>query len=312
MRVFRHYEALPADVRGGAVAIGNFDGVHRGHLAVIGEAGRIANAGAMPWLVLTFEPHPRSVFKPDEPPFRLTPLRIKARHIEAIGVDALVVQHFDLEFSERPARRFVEDVLADGLGARHVVCGYDFQFGHGREGTPETLLALGREYGFDFTCVQEVVGEDGLALSSTHVRRMLAEGDPRSAALILGRPFEIEGRVEEGDRRGRTIGYPTANLGLDDYVRPTFGVYAVRTGVDEGERTTWHDGVANLGTRPTVAGVEERLEVHLFDFDSDLYGRHLRVQLVDFLRPEKKFDGLDGLKAQIADDGARARQILAS
>jgi len=312
MRLFRHYNELPGEVRASSVAVGNFDGVHRGHLAVIGEAGRIAHANGLPWAVLTLEPHPRQVFKPDTAPFRLTPLRIKARHIEALGVDALIVLHFDLEFSRRSARTFIEDVLVEGLGARHVVCGYDFTFGHDRAGNPELLLRLGGELGFDFTCVQEVRNDSGEALSSTRVRQLLSAGDPAGAAAILGRPYEVEGRVDHGDHRGRTIGYPTANVHLGEYLRPVNGVYAVRAGVDEGARTVWYNGVANLGRRPTFGGDDVLLEAHLFDFSGDLYGRHLRVQFVEYLRAEKAFDGLDGLKAQIAADGARAREVLAA
>ncbi len=311
MRIFRHYDELPADARGAAVAVGNFDGVHRGHQAVIGEAGRIARSAGMPWAVLTFEPHPRTVFKPDGEPFRLTPFRIKARHIEALGVDELFVLHFDLEFSRRPAEDFVEGVLVAGLGARHVVSGYDFVFGHGRRGDCDLLLHEGRDAGFDVTCVAAVNDGDGRPYSSTRVRQCLVAADPRGAAHVLGRPFEIEGRVEHGDARGHAIGFPTANLHFAEYLRPAVGVYAVRAGIDQGTHTQWHDGVANLGRRPTFAGTDLVLEAHLFDFDGDLYGQHLRVALIDYLRPETKFDGVDALKAQITADCTRASEILA-
>jgi riboflavin kinase/FMN adenylyltransferase len=310
MRIFRHCDGLPTDVRGAAVAIGNFDGVHRGHQAVIGEAGRAAAAAGVPWAVLTFEPHPRNVFIPDIPPFRLTPFRNKARHIEAMGVDVLIVLHFDAEFSKRSAESFVTDVLVEALGAHHVVSGYDFVFGHGRKGNAELLLHMGGEHDFGFTCVQAMSDAVDAVYSSTRVRECLVDGDPAAAAEILGRPFEIESRVEEGDKRGRTIGFPTANLRLGEVLRPAFGVYAVRAQIDD--EAAWHDGVANLGRRPTFAGEELIFEIHLFDFTDDIYGRHLRVALLDYLRPEKKFDGLDGLKAQIAADGERARRFLAA
>jgi riboflavin kinase / FMN adenylyltransferase len=311
MHVFRHFENLPDEVRGASVAVGNFDGVHLGHRAVIGEAGRIARDQGLPWAVLSFEPHPRSLFSPDQKPFRLTPFRIKARHIEELGVDNMIVLHFDPQFASLSADDFVMKVLVEGLGAKHVVSGYDFVFGHKRAGNCELLLHKGQEVGFDFTCVSAV--DDGETVySSTSVRECLKAGDPRGAAKLLGRPFEIEGRVEHGDRRGRTIGFPTANLHLGEYLRPALGVYAVRAGIDEGTDTKWLDGVANFGNRPTFDKKDAIFEAHLFDFDGDLYGRHLRIALVDFLREEKKFDGLDDLKAQIAIDSDIAKQILAA
>jgi len=309
MKLFRHFENLPEDVRGASVAIGNFDGVHLGHRAVIGEAGRIARDQGIGWAVLSFEPHPRSLFAPDGEPFRLTPLRIKARHIEELGVDTLIVLHFDEEFTRLSADDFIMKVLVEGLGARHVVSGYDFVFGHKRAGNCELLLHKGEEEGFDFTCVSAV--DDGETVySSTRVRDCLKAGDPRAAAALLGRDFEIEGRVEHGDARGHTIGFPTANLHLGEYLRPAKGVYAVRAGIDEGVATQWIDGVANFGNRPTFDNKDAIFEAHLFDFNGDLYGRHLRIALIDFLRPEKKFDGLDDLKAQIALDCDQARRIL--
>ena len=310
MRLFRHYEHLPPGVHGGAVAIGNFDGVHLGHQAVIGEAGRIARSVGIPWSVLTLEPHPRCVFNPSAEPFRLTPFHAKARLIEALGVDVLVVVPFDREFAGHSAREFVRRVLVDGIAARVVVSGHNFAFGHGREGTPELLLQLGGEFGFDYTCVREVRDPGGEAYSSTRVRQALAAGDLNGARQLLGRPFEIEGRVAAGDRRGRTIGFPTANIRLGEYTRPLRGVYAVRVGMDDGE--ICYDGVANLGVRPSFGGSQDLLEVHLFDYDGDLYGRHLRVQFIHFIRAEKKFDGIDALKAQIAADAAGARKLLAA
>ncbi len=309
MQIFRHFDDLPDTVTGSAVAIGNFDGIHLGHQAVIGEAVRVARAGQIPWAVLTFEPHPREVFNPDHDPFRLTPFRTKARQIESLGVDALFVLHFDADFAKLSADDFITKVLINGLAARHVVSGYDFVFGNKRVGNCELLLRKGKEQGFDFTCVSAV--DDGQKVySSTRVRKCLIAADPLAASAVLGRPFEIEGRVEQGDRRGRTIGFPTANIHLGDYQRPANGVYAVRAGIDEGTHTVWHDGVANLGLRPTFDGEDLLLEVHLFDFDGDLYNHHLRVALIEYLRPEQKFDGLEPLKAQITLDGERAKAIL--
>ena len=295
--------------------MGNFDGLHLGHAALIGEARDRARAAGVSAAVLTFEPHPRSVFMPEGEPYRLTPFRVKEREIARLGVDLLFVQHFDAAFSKKSAESFVEEVIAGAVGATHIVVGHDCTFGNKRRGTPEMLRAEGARHGFGVTVVEPVHGPDAAVYSSTRIRELLKAGKPREAAKQLGRFWEIDGRVMTGDRRGRTIGFPTANLGLGEYLRPMFGVYAVRVsgdGPDDplGGRTI--DGVANLGLRPTVGTPEPRLEAHLFDIDTDLYGRHLRVSLVDFIRPEKKFTGLDALTAQIAEDAARARALLAA
>lgn len=312
MRLFRHTDDLPADARGAVVALGNFDGVHRGHQAVIGTAQRIARELGAPSAVLTFEPHPRTLFRPDDPSFRLSPFRVKARRIETLGVDILVVCHVDATLLGKSADDFVTHDLVSGLGLRHAVCGYDFQFGHGRAGDPALLARAGKDHGFGVTEVGPVTDADGGVYSSTRVRDALIAGRPQEATAILGHPWEIEGRVEHGEERGRTIGFPTANVELSDYLRPAFGVYAVRAGVDQGPATVWRDAVANLGLRPTVGGAVERLETHIFDFAGDLYGQHLRVQLIDFLRPERKFASFDELRGQIVQDAEAARALLAA
>jgi len=309
MRIFRHYTELPAAIRGGVVALGNFDGVHLGHQAVIGAALARARELKVPAGVMTFEPHPRQVFVPDCEPFRLTPFRIKARLIEELGVDFLVMQHFDREFAGQTAQSFIDRVLIEGLGAVGVVVGYDFCFGQGRGGDVAMLEAHG---GFSVAAIGRQVTESGQTYASKLIRQALQEAHPALAASLLGRAWEIEGRVEQGDQRGRLIGFPTANIHLADYLRPAIGVYAVRAGIDHGGATSWHDGVANLGRRPTFDKRDLLLEAHLFDFDGDLYGRHLRVALHQFIRPERKFDGLDALKAQIALDSQTARAILAA
>ena len=310
MRIFRSYLQLPDTARGAVVVLGNFDGLHRGHQEVIGRGLAIARSSGRPLAVLTFEPHPRSFFRPDGPPFRLTPFRIKERQLEALGVDILVVAHFDEAFLHRDAANFVTEVLESGLAAHHVVAGADFHFGHRRGGSMEFLQQAGQRHGFAVTAVGLVPDHTGALLSSTRIRTALVEGRPRDAAFVLGRAWEIEGRVETGARLGRTLGFPTANLHLGEYLRPRLGAYAVRAGVDSGLSTDWHDGVANLGRRPTVDGQDERLEVHLFDFTGDLYGRHLRVQLIEFLRPERRFESLDALKDQIAADVIEAKRAL--
>lgn len=313
MRLFRHTVDIPADAKGGVVAIGNFDGVHRGHQAVIGAACGLAMADEAPLGVMTFEPHPREVFAArTAEPFRLTPLRIKARLIEALDVDFLFVLHFDHDFAQLTPRDFVSRVLVDGLRARHVVVGYDFEFGKNREGDVALLQQLGTEFGFAVTSVQPVKGEAGL-YSSTAVRTALAEGRPGEAASLLGHWWEIEGRIEHGQAKGSGFGFPTANLKLQGILAPAPGVYAVRAGIDMGDATHWLDGVANFGRRPTVTDLPELVfEVHLFDYRGDLYGKHLRVRLIDYLRPERRFDNLDALKAQITQDADQARRLLAS
>jgi len=296
------------------LAMGNFDGLHLGHAALIRHAGELARAAGAPAGVLTFEPHPRSVFVPGCEPYRLTPFRVKEREIARLGVDFLFIQHFDPAFAKKSAESFIDEVMVGAIGAAHIVVGHDCTFGNRRRGTPEMLREAGAQRGFGVTVIEPVRGRDAAVYSSTHIRELLKSGKPREASVQLGRFWEIDGRVAVGDQRGRTIGFPTANLGLGEYLRPAFGVYAVRVsgdGPDDPLAGRTVDGVANLGLRPTVGGLVPRLEAHLFDLDCDLYGRHLRVALVEFIRPERKFSGLDELKAQIAADAARARAILA-
>jgi len=295
--------------------MGNFDGLHRGHAALIGRVCELARQDDRPTGVLTFEPHPRSLFFPATEPFRLTPFRVKERELARLGIDLLFVQHFDLAFSEKSAEEFIAEVIVGAIGASHIVIGWDCTFGNRRRGTPGLLQAAGRQHDFEVTVIEPVRSIDTVVYSSTHIRELLKAGKPRAAAALLDRYWEIDGRVATGDRRGRTIGFPTANLGLDDYLHPAFGVYAVRVsgdGPDDPLAGRTIDGVANIGLRPTVGGLVPRLEAHLFDIDVDLYGRHLRVALVDFIRPEQKFAGLDALQAQIAADAAEARKILAT
>jgi len=315
MRIFRHHTPPDVEARGSVVAVGNFDGLHLGHQAVIRVARERADAMGAPQAVLTFEPHPRSVFQPTIAPFRLTPFRSKARLMEALGVDLLFALHFDAGFAAITAEDFVRRLLVEGMGVRHVVVGENFVFGNKRRGNVALLRELAARHGFGVTVVPPQKGPHGEIYSSTRIRELLVAGRPAEAAKLLGRDWEIEGRVEAGDRRGRQLGFPTANITLGEYLRPALGVYAVRAGLDRpGPRsveTVWHDGVANLGVRPTFGGDGLVFEVNIFDFAEDIYGQHLRVALVEHLRPEKKFDGIAQLKAQIAEDSARARAILA-
>ncbi len=312
LRIIRHPASSAPYRRGAVLAMGNFDGLHKGHAALIDHARALARDSGAPAAVLTFEPHPRNIFVPGCEPFRLTPFRVKEREIARLGVDFLFIQHFDAEFAKQSAESFIAEVMVDAIGASHIVVGHDCTFGNRRRGTPDMLREHGAAKGFGVTVVDPVRGGDTV-YSSTHIRELLKAGKPREAAAQLGRFWEIDGRVALGDQRGRTIGFPTANLGLGEYLRPALGVYAVRVsgdGPDDPLDGRTVDGVANLGLRPTVGGLVPRLEAHLFDINRDLYGRHLRVALVEFIRPERKFANFDELKTQIAADAQTAREML--
>jgi len=312
MRLVRYYGEVPANLKGGVIALGNFDGLHLGHQAVIGEAVRLAQSKSIPAAVMTFEPHPRLFFKPEQEPFRLSPFRIKARLIETLGIDYLYVQTFDRAFSQHTAEEFVEQILVKGLGISHVVVGFDYVFGRGRGGNVALLRNMARAHNFSVTAVAEKRNGPGTRYSSSNIRDFLKAGECLKAAQLLGRYWEIEGRVEHGDQRGRIMGFPTANMPHRDYLHPRRGVYAVRVGIDRGAETVWRDGIANFGYRPTFNKKDLLLEVHLFDVSEDLYQKHLRVALIDYLRPEQKFDGLEAIKAQISLDCIQAREFLKS
>jgi riboflavin kinase / FMN adenylyltransferase len=300
--------AVPAHLRGGIVALGNFDGFHRGHQAVVGRAVARARAEGRPVLVATFDPHPVRFFKPELPPFRLTTLDQRERLFAEAGADAMLVFRFNAELASVPAPEFVSDHLVSRIGAAGVVTGEDFTFGKGRGGDVGVLKLVGQANRLAVDSVAPVE-EEGEPVSSSRIREALEAGDCETAAHFLTRPFAIEGVVEHGDKRGRTIGYPTANIALGSYLRPRFGVYAVRGRLDDGRNL---DGVANLGTRPMFDPPKELLEPFFFDFDGDLYGRTVEVELISFIRDEMMLDGLDALKAQIERDAAEARRRLAS
>lgn len=311
MRILRDYTKVPEECRGLVLAIGNFDGVHRGHQAVISEAQNIADRLGVGSGVMTFEPHSREFFAPAAPPFRLSTMETKAAHLKWLGVDVMVALTFDLPFSQKSAEEFVRDVLVEGYNVAHVVVGYDFIFGHKRQGTTVVLADLAKKYGFGVTVV-EPVGEETVIFSSTAIRDYLKAGDPGKAAALLGHWWEVEGPVTGGDKRGRTIGFPTANIPLVGYQHPKLGVYAVRVGLHRGTHVDWIDGVANFGMRPTFDKKYVLLEVHLLDWSGDLYDQSLRVAFVDYIRAEMKFAGIEELTAQIAKDVSTAREILAN
>jgi riboflavin kinase / FMN adenylyltransferase len=298
--------AVPGAFAGGIVALGNFDGFHLGHQAVVGRAIDRARAEGRPALVATFDPHPVRHFRPDAPPFRLTTLDQRERLFADAGADAMVVFHFDGGLAALTAEEFVADRLVGALQVGGIVTGEDFTFGHNKGGDVRVMAELGHAHGFAAETVAPVT-LDGEAVSSTRIRDALRTGDPRTAARLLTRPFAIRGRVQHGDKLGREIGYPTANVDMGPYLRPAYGIYAVRARLADGRLV---DGAANLGIRPSFDPPKELLEPYFFDFSGDLYDQVIEVALIEYLRPEAKFDTLAALKHQMARDCERARAIL--
>ncbi|MES2054432.1 MAG: bifunctional riboflavin kinase/FAD synthetase [Pseudomonadota bacterium] len=299
---------IPPELRGGIVALGNFDGFHRGHQAVVGAAVAMAKAQGRPALVATFDPHPVRYFRSDAAPFRLTTLDQRERLFGAAGADAMVVFRFDATLAALTAAQFVTERLCGNLGVGGVVTGEDFTFGKNKGGDVHVLAGFGRRDGFAVETVG-AVADHGEIVSSSRIRELLVAGDPRGAAALLTRPFAIQGNVQHGDKLGRTIGYPTANVDMGNYLRPAYGIYAVRGRLPDGRVL---NGAANLGIRPTFDPPKELLEPYFFDFSGDLYGQCIEVELIEYLRPEAKFDSLDALTAQMAADCERARAILSS
>lgn len=302
--------ALPPQLRGGVVAIGNFDGVHRGHQAVLNRALEVAHEQALPALVLTFEPHPRSVFQPDVPLYRITPAPMKAELIRAAGFDAVVEQAFTRQFAGLSAEHFVHTVLSKRFAIAHAVTGFDFHFGRNRQGGPAFLMEEGARAGFSVSLVDAFRDEGAEVVSSSRIRECLAKGDLGEANGLLGYRYTVSGKVGEGRRLGRTLGFPTANIRLPVETALRHGIYAVRFRRANGEL---YDGVASFGRRPTVeTDGEPLLETFLFGYDGDLYDEQCRVSLFSFLRGEEKFDGLEPLVAQMKHDADEARAVLSN
>jgi riboflavin kinase/FMN adenylyltransferase len=307
MKRLFHDQPIPEELRGAIVALGNFDGFHLGHQAVVGRAVQRGAHERRPVIVATFDPHPVRHFRPDAPPFRLTTLDQRERLFAHAGADAMLVFRFGAELASMDAPEFVADMMVGHIGASGVVTGDDFSFGKGRTGDPALLKTLGAAHGLAAEAVPQVL-VDGERVSSGRVREALQAGDTATATRLLSRPFAIQGEVIHGDKRGRALGWPTANLELQNYLRPKYGIYAVRVTLDDDSE---HAGVASLGVRPTFDPARELLEAVLFDFEGDLYGRTIEVALHHYLRPEMKFDSVDALKVQMDADAAQAKELLA-
>jgi riboflavin kinase/FMN adenylyltransferase len=307
LTIVEGWRDLDARLRGAALAFGEFDGVHLGHRAVIALAAEAARTLGAPLGVISFEPHPRHYFVPDSEPFELTTRGQQARALEALGAGVLYVLPFEKGLAEMTDEAFAGEVLAKGLGARHVAAGFDVTFGVGRTGDPAALERYGAAFGFSVSIAPRLGDAEAAKFSSTAIREALKAGHPERAAQILGRPFAIEGVVVEGQHLGRALGFPTANVSAGAYVRPRLGSYATRTRMADGRILP---GAANFGENPATGRVEARLEVHLLDFDEDIYGQTIETELIAFIRPELPFDSLEALTRQIADDVERARDLL--
>ena len=301
-----HRQPMPEALRGAIIALGNFDGFHLGHQAVVGEALRWAGAEGRPAIIATFDPHPVRFFKPDAEPFRLTTLDQRQELFGMAGADAMLVFHFDAALAGMSAESFVGDLLGQHLGASGVVTGQDFTFGKGRGGNPQVLRAVGATAGIESRAVGPVFDDQG-PVSSSRIRDALKAGDPAEAARLLTRPFAVRGLVQHGDKNGRLLGFPTANLDMGSYLRPLYGIYAVKARLPDGRVL---NGAANLGIRPSFDPPKELLEPHFFDFAEDLYGQEIELEFHAFLRGEAKFDSLDALKVQMARDCDAARAVL--
>ena len=308
MESYASLQNLPAAAKGQVIVIGNFDGVHRGHQALIAEARAIAKNLGKKCGVLTFEPHPRRLFRPDDPPFRLTTPETKAERLLASGIDTLITLIFDWDFASQTPRQFIDRILREGLQAAHIVVGNDFCFGQLRKGTAQTLI----DAGLNVTILDKVSDDDdSVIFSSSAVRQALRSGEIESANDLLGWPWEIRGVVQVGDRRGRELGYPTANVPLKELLHPAYGVYATWARiVEDGPDTPWMPSATNIGIRPMFALEVGQVETYIFDFDREIYGKTLCVRPVRRLRGEAKFESLDTLIAQIGRDCDDAREIL--
>lgn len=304
MKIFDTYEHIGAPYMGAVVVIGNFDGVHRGHQVVLSQGRVLADKLQKPLAVLTFEPHPRKLFRPDDPPFRITPFSLKMERLEASGVDIVYSLPFNWDLASFSAEKFVQDVLVKGLNAAHIVVGYDFCFGQLRQGTPDTIKSAG----LPVDVVAEVDDEGDEKLSSSSIRQNLRHGKIKEANALLGWDWEIRGEIVKGDQRGRTLGYPTANVALNDTIHPAYGIYATLVRIEGDD--VWRPSATNIGIRPMFEVPTAQVETFIFDFDREIYGKTLHVKPIERLRGEAKFNSLDELIVQMDKDCAMARAIL--
>lgn len=307
MEIYKDISAIPAEAKGQVILIGNFDGIHKGHQHLIKQAQSIAKKKNLNFGVLTFEPHPRKLFRPNDPPFRLTPENVKNRRLENIGVHFAATLEFDWDFASQGADAFIENVLDNGLAPQTIVVGHDFHFGQLRKGNTDTL----RQAGYDVEIIDAVCFEDGERISSTQIRSALRHGHVDKANALLGWDWEIEGIVQRGDQRGRELGYPTANVHLSDTLHPSYGIYATLVQIlDDGDTSPWLPSATNIGIRPMFEVPTGQVETFIFDFDRDIYDHTLRVRPVQRLRGEAKFDSLDDLIRQMDKDCKQAKEIL--
>ncbi len=304
MQIFETYKNIPSEAQNAVIAIGNFDGVHKGHQALLGHAKAKADELGKKLGVLTFEPHPRSLFRPDDPPFRITPATLKADRLKDIGIDYIYAVPFDWDFASQSAEDFVENVLKQGLNPDHVVVGYDFCFGQLRKGSPETI----KKAGLDVTVIDKVTADDKEAISSSRIRTALRHGEIETANNLLGWEWEIRGEIVHGDRRGHELGFPTANVPLNGTLHPAYGVYATEVKIEDEDQ--WRPSATNIGIRPMYEVEEGLVEAHIFGFNEEIYGKTLTIRPVKRLRGEAKFSSVDDLVEQMGKDCEQARQIL--
>lgn len=308
MKIIRDIKNVGGDYQNAVIALGNFDGFHLGHRAIISHAKTIAEAEKCPLALMTFEPHPKVFFCKDQAKnLRIYSLRSKLLTAQELGVDIIFMMRFNAKFANLSADDFISEILVKNLKAHHIVTGENFCFGKNRQGNNQFLASKAAELGFGYTAHQQVGDEGGNAISSSVIREFLADGKVQQASNLLGKPYHIEGKVKHGAKNGRKIGFPTANISLAKLFLPKFGVYAVRVRI-EGQNAIYN-GVANLGTKPSIGNFSPNLEAHLFDFAQDIYGKHICVEFVDFIRPEQKFANLDLLKKQIENDCVVARKL---
>lgn len=304
MEIFTSYNNTPTPFQNAIIAIGNFDGIHRGHQALIKKTKALAKEKNTKACILTFEPHPRALFQPDNPPSRITPHDLKMHRLEQEGIDATFVLPFDWEFASQSAQDFIQNILKDGLKAGHIIVGHDFCFGQLRKGTPQTI----KDSDLNTTIIEKIEDKTAQAFSSSRIRQAIRHGDIKTANEILGWDWEITGTVVKGDQRGRELGYPTANFDLEDTIHPAYGIYATLARI-EGENA-WHHAATNIGIRPMFEVPTAQVETFIFDFDREIYGQTLHIRPIKRLRGEAKFDSLEELITQMDKDCEKAREIL--